>query len=538
MTNNYTEQGKELMYEIVSGVEYVDAYLRYSSKNQDDGVSIEMQIDDINAYCAKHNLVVRKWYIDKATSASKKAAETRDSFFELIQDIKSGSSAGILLVYSTSRAFRNSYESHKYRNLLREHNIKLMSATQHIDEDTSSGRLTTSILSDIDQYKAEELSDYVSSAIRHLVKRGYWTGAPVPLGYKVVPTTDENGKPRKMYAIDENTADYVKDVFRWYIDGLSPSMIADRLDALGVKTSRGNTYNPDAVRVLLANDFYIGTRRLQMKDQDEIVLENAVPAIIDVQTYSLAQQVRKERRASSNPKPKRKKAVYLLTGKIVCGECQKREQEAYMAGKSSSGRKYYACKNKTRYKACACKNINKEDLESYVLRQIKTRILDESLIETISDEVLSQLAKFPQPVADEKALRKRKSELLVELVNLAKMKAKNEIDAEVYALTKKDFDDEKAQVELDLHAIEQNKKNSIDREFVVATIRSMIADVETGSPELLKAIFDRLVDSVTITNDKVVVSLVLHFTRSALKPKQGNPKFAISAEIARKNIKG
>ena len=183
MINDYNKQGQELLYDMVTGVAYVDAYLRYSSQKQDDGVSIEMQTDEINAYCAKNNLVVRKWYIDTATSASKKAAETRDAFFELIQNIKSGDTAGTLLVYSTSRAFRNSYESHKYRKFLRERGIKLMSATQHIDEETSSGRLTTNILADIDQYKAEELSDYVSSAMRTMVKRGFWTGAPVPLGY-------------------------------------------------------------------------------------------------------------------------------------------------------------------------------------------------------------------------------------------------------------------------------------------------------------------------------------------------------------------
>jgi len=542
MKNDYTEQGKELLFDMVT---YVDTYLRYSSTKQDDGVSIELQMDEINAYCAKNNLVVRKWYIDKATSASKKAAETRDSFFELIQDIKSGSSAGILLVYSTSRAFRNSYESHKYRKFLREHNIKLMSATQHIDEETSSGRLTTSILSDIDQYKAEELSDYVSSAIRTMVKRGYWTGAPIPLGYKVVPTTDENGKPRKKYALDETTADHARQVFEDYINGLQPVAIADKLNSYGIKTSKGNIYNAEAVRCIIENDFYTGTRRLKMKGQDESVFENSVPAIIDKATFALAAQVRKERTTRTAPMPKDKKSQYLLTGKIICGECQKKGQEGFYTGNTSTtkrnGKVYnhysYYCNKKRRFRTCTSKNINKEYIENYVLHQIKTRILDENLIDTIADEVLSQLAKFPQPVADEKALRKRKSELLVELVNLAKMKAKNEIDAEVYALTKKEFDDEKAQVEIDLHAIEQSKKNGVDREFISETIRAMIADVETGNPELIRAVFDRIVDSIVITDDKVVVNLVLYFARYASKKDKGNPKFMISAEIARGDIK-
>lgn len=546
MKNNYTEQGQQMLYDMATGVEYVDTYLRYSSTKQDDGVSIEMQMDEINAYCARNNLVVRKWYVDTATSASKKAAETRDSFFELIQDIKSGFSAGILLVYSTSRAFRNSYESHKYRNFLREHNIKLMSATQHIDEDTSSGRLTTSILSDIDQYKAEELSDYVSAAIRTMAKRGYWTGAPVPLGYKVVPTTDENGKPRKKYALDEATADHARQVFDDYINGMQPVAIADKLNSYGIKTSKGNIYNAEAVRCIIENDFYTGTRRLKMKGQEELVFEDSVPAIIDKATFALAAQVRKDRTTRSAPLPKDKKSQYLLTGKIICGECQKKGQEGFYTGNTShtnrNGRAYtyysYYCNKKRRFRTCTSKNINKEYLESYVLRQIKAHILDEALIDTIADEVLAQLAQFPQPVADEKALRKRKNELLAELVTLAKMKAKKEVDEEVYALTKKEFDDEKAQIEIDLHAIEQSKKKGVDRAFISETIRALIADVETGDPEVLRAVFDRVVDSVVITDDKVVVNLVVHFARYAPKKEKGNPIFARSAEIDRKNIKG
>ena len=148
-----------------------------------------------------------------------------------------------------------------------------MSATQHIDEETSSGRLTTNILADIDQYKAEELSDYVSSAMRTMVKRGFWTGAPVPLGYKVVPADDEDGKPRKKYALNDEEVEFVKEVFEDYINGLAPVQIAKKLNRYGLITSKGNPYNAEAVRCILYNDFYTGTRRLKMKGQEELVFE-------------------------------------------------------------------------------------------------------------------------------------------------------------------------------------------------------------------------------------------------------------------------
>lgn len=545
MINDYNEQKKELFYEMTAGVDYVDAYLRYSSKRQDDGVSIEMQTDDINAYCAKNNLVVRKWYIDTATSASKKAAETRDAFFELIQDIKRGDTAGTLLVYSTSRAFRNSYESHKYRKFLRERGIKLLSATQHIDEDSSSGRLTTNILADIDQYKAEELSDYVSSAMRTMVKRGFWTGAPVPLGYKVVPADDEDGKPRKKYAIDDETAEFAKEAFQRYIDGETPADIARKMNRYGLITSKGNPYNAEAVRCILYNDFYTGTRRLKMKGQDELVFENSVPAIIDKATFALVQQIRVERRTNKKPKPRTAKSRYLLTGKIICGECAKRGIDGFMIGNTSTtprnGKTYYhfsyLCNKKRRYKDCKIKNVRRDDLETYVLRQVKEKVLNENIINQIADEVLQEIEKYPLPVADEKTLKKRKGEILKELVALAKMKAAKEIDDEVFALTKKEYDDEKAQIEIDLYAIEQSKKSVVTREFIIDTLRKMIADIESGDHEVIKAALDKLVKSIVVTNDKVVVNLVVYFNKYASKSNKGNPKFAIGAEIERGNLK-
>ncbi len=539
---SYNEQKKEMFYDMISDIAYVDAYLRYSSTKQDDGVSIEMQTDDINAYCAKHNLVVRKWYIDTATSASKKAAETRDAFYDLIQDIKAGDTAGTLLLYSTSRAFRNSYESHKYRKFLRDHRIKLLSATQHIDEDSSSGRLTTSILSDIDQYKAEELSDYVSSAMRTMVKRGFWIGSPVPFGYKVIPANDEDGKPRKKYAIDETTADHVKEIFRDYIDGMTPSQISTKLNGYGLKTTRGNLYNSDAVRCILNNDFYTGTRRLRIKGQEELVFEDSVPAIVDKATFALAQKAKAERKITKNPKQRQTKGRYLLTGKIICGECAKHGKEGFYTGCTSTSKqrgdeRYYAysyiCNQKRRYRDCCSKNINRDRLEEYVLREVKNRVLNENLIEQIADQVLEELGKFPAPIADEKALKKRKSELLAELVALAKMKAKREIDEEVYALTKKDFDDEKASIEIDLQAIEQSKKKSVDREFVIDTLKKMIADINSGDREVIKTVLSKIVESVVITDDKVILSLVVVFARYAHKTNQGNPKIALNAEIER-----
>ena len=117
------------------------------------------------------------------------------------------------------------------------------------------------------------------------------------------------------------------------------------------------------------------------------------------------------------------------------------------------------------------------------------------------------------------------------------MKASKEIDDEVYALTKKDYDDEKAQIDLELYSIEQNKKHNVTRESIHETIRSMIADIETGNEEVIKTVFDRVVDRVEIDNDKVAVYLVIAFTPFAHKRDISSGKYAICANIARSTLR-
>jgi len=542
----YSKEKAQVMYDIATGLQYVDAYLRYSSKNQDDGVSIEMQQDKINEYCSKNNLVIRRWYIDTATSATKKKAETRDAFYNLIQDINNSDTAGTLILYSTSRAFRNSYESHKYRKFFREKGIKLLSATQHIDEDTSSGRLTTSILSDIDQYKSEELSDYVKGAIRALVKRGFYIGSAVPFGYTVVPAVDDAGKPRKKYAIHEEEAAAVKQIFSDYAEGVKPRIIADNINAKGFRTKRGNTFCSDSIRKLILNDFYIGTRRVQLQDQDEIVIEKAVEPLIDLVTFDACQQIRINRNQSNVPRSKWKKNCYLLTGKIVCSECSERIGEPhYMVGKVkhtiSKGNRYtynyYACYNKHKYKICTCKPVRKEHLEEYVLQQVKEKVLNEGLIEAIADEVMKTVKNVPAPASDIKKLLKRKNEVIAEIAELAIMKAKKEIDEETFIVAKKPLDDEKAQLDIDIYMSEENKKRSIDREFITEKLRSMIADAESGEPETLQALFENVVDRIEVDNDKVIVHLVIYFTRFVPNGSLRLPNYSLSTKITRKELK-
>lgn len=513
-------------------LEEADAYLRYSSNMQDEGNSIEYQMEEVEAYAQKHGITIRRWYIDKAKSAKQVAG--RDEFYELIEDIKSGDSAQILVVWRTNRIFRNSYESHKYRRFFREKKIKLMSVTQTIDEDTSSGRLTTSILSDIDEYKSAEIAEHVIAAMRSMVKKGFYTGQRVPLGYKIVDAWDGD-KPRKKYAIDEETAPIVRKCFEDFVAGVPQFAIRKWLKDNGIYTVTGKPYDADALRTMLQNEFYIGTRTYTVKGKEPLVLPNSVPAIIDEETFDAAQHIFAQNRRKDVVRGRKHNEMrsYHLTGKAICAKCN----EPFI-GKNSNGYAYYVCKNRVKRKTCDCKGIQKVQLESAVFRAIRESVFSEDAIEEIVQAALAEVKKSPIKATKSKSeLTKRKNTLMREIAEIVQMKLDGEISKEIMVSMKKPKEDELAGIEIDLHALEQHKKTVVDEDFVRNYINDLFVKSESGDDGLLKYVVEKTVESVVISESEVIINLAVLFGKNTHRAGLPFPKWSKSVKYTRKEIK-
>lgn len=508
-----------------------DAYLRYSSNMQDEGNSIEYQMEEVEAYAQKHGITIRRWYIDKAKSAKQVAG--RDEFYELIEDIKSGDSAQILIVWRTNRIFRNSYESHKYRRFLRDKKIKLMSVTQTIDEETSTGRLTTGILSEIDEYKSAEIAEHVIAAMRSMVKKGFYTGQRVPLGYKIVDAWDGD-KPRKKYAVDDATAPIVQKCFADFVAGVPQFAIRKWLKDNGIYTVTGKPYDADALRTMLQNEFYIGTRTYRVKGKEPLIIPNAVPPIIDEETFDAAQHIFEQNKLKDTKGRKQNETrTYHLTGKAICAKCN-----GAFIGKISNGYAYYVCKNRVRRRTCDCKGIQKAQLEPAVFRAIQENIFSEQAVEEVVKVALAEVKNNPIKATKSKSeLTKRKNTLMREIAEIVQMKLNNEISKEQMVFTKKPKEDELAEIEIDLHALEQHKKTVVDEDFVRDYINDLFVKLESGDDGLLKYVVEKTVESVVISESEVIINLAVLFGKNTHKKGLPFPKWSKSVKYTRKAIK-
>lgn len=507
------------------------AYVRYSDSNQDDGFSVEYQLTEIQEYCIKQGLEFGGAYIDTAVSGRKVAG--REKFFELIHEVKAGN-VDTIIVYKFSRMFRNSYESHKFRKLFKKHNVKLLSVTQAIDDETSTGRLMINVLSDIDQFQSETISDHVKSGMREMAKQGWFTGGTVAFGYTTELIKDGD-KPRKKYIIEEKEAAHVREIFRLYAEGSSLTELQEYLTGAGCFTRQGKQFGITTIARMLRNDFYIGTLRYKTQGYEPVVVENAVPIIIDSNTWL---QVQKRHEENKLLKPRKRKDLYALTGKIHCSMCG-----AHFFGCASGSvqrgktyyYKYYTCATRKNYRACSCNKIRKDEIESFVLKQIKDNILNEKAIVALSREISKQCNATPAAIDKElKAARKEKEKIEKGIEKLLDLMLDGTITKELLARKTVLLEKDLSTVLLKIHSLEVQKKTAITPEKVAQYLNSMFDGLQDMSDKALKNLFDNFVYKIEIDNEKVSLTLrVSPFAPFVDNLPSGQPHVTLSTNYLR-----
>ena len=89
--------------------------------------------------------------------------------------------------------------------------------------------------------------------------------------------------------------------------------------------------------------------------------------------------MQKRMKDNKNRQRNRAKCPYLLSGMIECGA-------AYIGHTSTNGKgyqsRYYCCGNKYRTHTCKSKNINADELETFVVLQVKNFLLEMDYAET------------------------------------------------------------------------------------------------------------------------------------------------------------
>lgn len=511
----------------------VGIYGRYSDSNQDDGFSIEYQLSECTDYLNKHGMSLHKTYIDQAVTGTKVAG--RDAFHELLHDVKN-ELIDVIVVYKFSRIFRNALESHKYRQLFKKHGVKLISVTQQVDDETSSGKLMIGVMANIDEYQSAVISDHVKSAMREMVSEGFFAGGTVPYGYKL-ETVQHGKKTRKRYVPDEFEKEVVKKLFELYADNYSLKYLQDYTKSIGAVARSGKPFSIQTIARMLRNDFYIGVLRYNAQGHEPIVVNDVIPSIIE---KGLWDRVQYRHSRQKDVRPRKRKDLYSLTGKIVCGYCDN-HFFGIRSGSVQRGKhydyKYYVCSTSKTYSTCSCKRVRKDFLEKAVLDKIKKHILNEKTIYQIANEIIAKLGENPDGQKNRlKEFRKELVTVKSQISELLDLKSLKLVDNVYLVEHMKPLQERAKELEMQIYAIEQQTKMVISHSMIVDYLNKMMDISDTTDDEVLQTIFDNFVEKIVIDNEEIKIFLFVSppsVDKFYYKGSHGQPSVTICSKIKR-----
>lgn len=299
-------------------------YIRVSTHDQEE-YSPESQIKKLQEYAKQHEMVLPDELIYRDDGISGRRVKKRTAFQDMIATAKSEEKPfDVILVWKFSRFARNQEESIVYKSMLRKKcGVDVISISEPI-MDGPFGSLIERIIEWQDEYYSINLGTEVRRGMAERAGRGLPVSI-APLGYAY--------QDKALVVVPEEAAT-VKMIYRDFLSGMPIISIAKNLNALGIKTGRGNRWENRTVRYVLTNPIYIGKIRwckngvnnYHRSDRLEgsILVDGTHESIITSKDFEEAQKKIADylRRDKGDEKVARRQMVsHLLQGLVKCDSC-------------------------------------------------------------------------------------------------------------------------------------------------------------------------------------------------------------------------
>ena len=366
--------------------------------NTGDSNSIVNQKKYLESYARQRGYTNCHHYTDDGWSGGN---FDRPAWKQLVADIEAGKVAHVI-VKDMSRAGRDYLQTGFYTEVFfRQHSVHFVAIANGVDSDDQNSNEFAPFLNIMNEWYLRDLSRKQKTAIRVKGESGKPTTNCAIYGYKKDP---EN---KYHWLIDEEAAAVVRRIFHLTIEGKGPYDIArilfdDKIDTPAVyfgKQNKGvwkskeefpNPYNWSGYIVgqILSKPEYMGhtvnfrSYKQSYKDKTPImnppeewlIFENTHEAIVDAETWELAQKLRKTPRrhdtlGEANP----------LTGLVFCADCGAKMMNHRSRGGTENNpypSDFYDCSTYTlahqkRTHACSGHYIRSKVLRELILETIR-----------------------------------------------------------------------------------------------------------------------------------------------------------------------
>lgn len=455
----------------------VALYMRLSKDDKmTQSLSINNQRKLLYSYVRENNLEVYGEYVDDGFSGT---TFDRPEFKRMLCDIESGN-VNMVVTKDLSRLGREYIQTGQYTEFyFPSKKVRYVAINDNYDS-LNRNDDTVPFKNVINEMYARDTSKKIHSSLNTLMKEGEFIGAFAPYGYK------KDCIDKHKLVIDEKPAKIVLIIFNQYLNGLSPSKIAEKLNNDGVITPlmyrheirntqiKYNKWTASTINKILANQIYTGdmvqgkTTKISFKNKksvlnnkaDWIVKKGTHESIVSKEDFEKVQKIKSERKCRGN---RNKSHVNIFSDVVLCKDCGKPMAAIYSKRNKDNIKlecKLYKTKGK---KYCLNHYIDYNDLCNEVQKLLKTEF---AFTKKQKDTIVSKALKSIDKESDINRLYRQLKSVKERLATIKKIRLKiytdyleNNIKQEMYLKSLEKY----ASEEKNLYELKTDIENKIKK---------------------------------------------------------------------------
>lgn len=435
----------------------IGGYPRVSKDEQKKfGFSIQAQVDKIENWCNENKYHLVDMYTDEGYTAGNMK---RPGLLRMLDDLDK---LDVIVFTRLDRFSRNVLEANKMLEMLREHNVNLISIEEDdIDTTTADGMFIFQLKVSLAERELKKGSERIKSVFEYKIKQGQPITGTQPFGYKIFKKDKD-----KYVGKDEEVSHIIEDMF---VHFQTYHSVRATMQYINDKYNLSKCYR--SYYDMFKNTYYTGS----YKGND-----NYCPPYITMQQFIRNQVIIK-----NNIRERKNKHVHLFTGLIKCPVCGC----SFIAqGTKKGGKMYYSYRCNGAYmntmKKCKLrKSISELIVEKFLLENI----------EVLANDYILKVSEV-KPVK-KNGKEKRIKEITSELDRLSYSFHKNRISVEKY-------DEEYERLEKKLKHLLLNVEEKKDlqplKEFLNSNWRNVYNEL---TKENKRALWRNLIKKINIDED-------------------------------------
>lgn len=349
----------------------VAIYIRWSTEDQGEGTTLEVQSEACQAYLTSQGWVVNDdlLFIDDGWSGG---ALERPALGRLRRAVAEGL-VDCVVVYKLDRLSRSVVDTVNLVCREWEGRCSVKSAREPIDTTTHAGRMFFYTLVNYAEWERSVIKERTYAGKLRRAREGRNPGYRPPYGYAL---TDGS-----TFAILPGEAAVVQRIYQMYLGGMGARSIVSALNRDGRRPRHGSAWSQSSVIKILSNPAYVGRmeygRRRAAGGAPLVVREGVLPPIIARADWEAVQALKGQRpgfgRGTGSGRAMTGQS--LLTGLLRCRCGHGFKSAAASRHRGGDSYRYYTCMGAHAKGPgfCTCGSIRQELVDSLVIQQIKQR---------------------------------------------------------------------------------------------------------------------------------------------------------------------